>query len=98
MYKRQVNYAVYPIQIPLIFGFVRLGEWVMGAPNVSLAPTEIFELARTDHLRFIEEFGLTCLHAMLAWCLFAPVIFVATFQIMRPIIARLREKNEVKPS
>lgn len=93
-----VNYAVYPIQIPLIFGFVRLGEWVMGAPNVSLAPTEIFELARTDHLRFIEEFGLTCLHAMLAWCLFAPVIFVATFQIMRPIIARLREKNEVKPS
>ncbi len=34
-----VNYAVYPLQIPLIFVFVRLGEWIMGAPNVSLAPT-----------------------------------------------------------
>jgi len=93
-----VNYAVYPLQIPLIFVFVRLGEWIMGAPNVSLAPAEIFELARTDHLRFIEEFGLTCLHAMLAWCLSAPLIFVGTFQIVRPIITRLREKNEVKPS
>ncbi len=92
-----VNYAVYPLQIPLIFVFVRLGEWIMGAPNVSLAPTEIFELARTDHLRFIEEFGLTCLHAMLAWCLSAPLIFVGTFQVVRPIITRLREKNEVKP-
>ena len=93
-----VNYAVYPIQIPLIFVFVRLGEWIMGAPNVSLAPTEIFELARTDHLRFIEEFGLTCLHATLAWCLSAPLIFIGTFQVVRPIITRLREKNEVRPS
>jgi uncharacterized protein (DUF2062 family) len=86
-----VNYAVYPIQIPLIFGFVRLGEWIMGAPNVSLSPSEILQLARTDHVRFIEEFGLTCLHAMLAWCLSAPLLFVGTFQIVRPIIGRLRE-------
>ncbi len=101
-----VNYAVYPLQIPLIFVFVRLGEWIMGAPNVSLAPTEILELARTDQLRFIEEFGLTCMHAMLAWCLAAPFLFVGTFQVVRPIIARLgernregnREGNEVKPS
>jgi len=90
-----VNYAVYPIQIPLIFAFVRLGEWIMGAPNVSLAPSAILELARTDMVRFIEEFGLTCLHAMLAWCIAAPGIFVGTFQLVRPIIVRLRERNEV---
>jgi hypothetical protein len=46
-------------------------------------------------VRFIEEFGLTCLHAMLAWCIAAPVIFVGTFQLVRPIIVRLRERNEV---
>lgn len=93
-----VNYAVYPLQIPLIFVFVRLGEWIMGAPNVSLAPAEILELAQTDHIRFIEEFGLTCLHAMLAWSLSAPFLFVGTFQFVRPIIARLRGRNEVKSS
>jgi uncharacterized protein (DUF2062 family) len=93
-----VNYAVYPIQIPMIFAFVRLGEWIMGAPNVSLAPSAILELARTDVVRFVEEFGLTCLHAMLAWCITAPVIFVGTFQMVRPIIVRLRERNEAKSS
>ena len=93
-----VNYAVYPLQIPMIFAFVRLGEWIMGAPNVSLAPSAILELARTDMVRFIEEFGLTCLHAMLAWCIAAPLIFVGTFQMVRPIIVGLRERNEVKSS
>ncbi len=93
-----INYAVYPIQIPLIFVFVRLGEWIMGAPNVSLAPTEILSLAQTDFVRFIEEFGLTCLHAVLAWTLSAPFLFVGTFQVVRPIIAKLRDRNELRPS
>ena len=91
-----VNYAMYPLQIPLIFAFVRLGEWIMGAPNVSLAPSEILELARTDMVRFVEEFGLTCLHAMLAWSVSAPFIFVGTFSAVRPVIARLRDKHMVK--
>ena len=92
-----VNYAMYPVQIPLIFVFVRLGEWIMGAPNVSLAPSEILELARTDMVRFVEEFGLTCLHAVLAWSISAPLIFVGTFSAVRPVIARLRDKHLVKP-
>jgi len=87
-----VNYAVYPLQIPLIFVFVRLGEWIMGAPNVSLAPAEILELARTDLTRFIEEFGLTCLHAVIAWSLSAPLIFVAVFQAVRPVVSRMRQR------
>jgi uncharacterized protein (DUF2062 family) len=92
-----VNYAMYPIQIPMIFVFVRLGEWMVGAPNVSLAPSEILHLAQTDPMRFLEEFGLTCLHAMLAWSLLAPFIFVATFATIRPIIARLRDQHLIKP-
>ena len=43
-----VNYAVYPLQIPLIFVFVRAGEWLLGAPNVSLAPSEILALAKAQ--------------------------------------------------
>lgn len=91
-----VNYAVYPLQIPLIFAFVRMGEWIMGAPNVSLAPSEILALARTDIVRFIEEFGITCLHAVLAWSLSAPLIFVGTFSFFRPIIAGLRDEHLAK--
>jgi hypothetical protein len=48
-------------------------------------------------MRFLEEFGLTCLHAMLAWSLLAPFIFVATFATIRPIIARLRDQHLIKP-
>lgn len=91
-----VNYAVYPLQIPLIFAFVRLGEWMVGAPPVSLAPTAILELARTEPVRFVEEFGLTCLHAILAWSCFAPLIFLLTFQTIRPIIARLKDQQRKK--
>ena len=85
-----VNYAVYPLQIPLIFVFVRLGEWILGAPRVSFSPTEVLDLARSDLPRFVEEFGLTCLHATLAWGLFAPAIFLGTIASIRPLINRLR--------
>ncbi len=91
-----VNYAVYPLQIPLIFVFVRLGEWIMGAPNVSLSPAAILDLARTDMVRFVQEFGLTCLHAVLAWSLFAPLLFVGTFSVFRPMIARLRDRQRLQ--
>jgi uncharacterized protein (DUF2062 family) len=93
-----INYAMYPLQIPLIYVFVRLGEWIMGAPNVSLAPSEILALARTDMVRFVEEFGLTCLHAMLAWSLSAPFIFVGAFSAVRPIIASLRDQQRALKS
>jgi len=91
-----VNYAMYPLQIPLIYVFVRLGEWIMGAPNVTLAPSAILALARTDMVRFVEEFGLTCLHAMLAWSLSAPFIFVGTFSAVRPIIAGLKDQQRAR--
>jgi uncharacterized protein (DUF2062 family) len=91
-----INYAVYPLQIPLIFVFVRIGEWIMGAPNVSLAPIEILELARTDRVRFVEEFGLTCLHAILAWSISAPLIFIGTFSFFRPLIAKWRDRQRLQ--
>ena len=91
-----VNYAVYPLQIPLIFGFVRMGEWILGAPNVSFVPADVLALARTDLTKFVEEFGLTCLHAMLAWSLVAPAIFLCTFLAARPVIVRLRKRQSVR--
>jgi hypothetical protein len=49
-------------------------------------------------VRFVEEFGLTCLHAMLAWSISAPIIFVGTFSAVRPLIARLRDQQRMKAS
>jgi len=73
---------------------------LLGQGDEVLLPDNVYgpsrELARTDLVRFVEEFGLTCLHAVLAWSISAPLIFVGTFSAVRPVIARLRDKHLVK--
>ncbi len=91
------NYLVYPLQVALILGFVRLGERTLNAPPVTFSLPAIVASAREDPGAFLERFGLTGLHAILGWALVAPLLgaglYVALLPLLRNAAARLRPRD-----
>ena len=68
------NYAVSPLQLPLVLVFVRLGEWFTGATPMPFSITRLLAFFREDPLAFFQRFGGTGLHGILGWLAVAPVV------------------------
>ena len=83
------NHLAYPLQVPLILVFVRLGERLLGAPRVTFDPLTLARQFQRDASGFLREFGLTGLHGILGWSLVAPLLLGAAFFTLRPVLRRL---------
>lgn len=96
-----VNYLVYPLQVPLIIAFVRLGEALVSAPAMPFSPLLLVARFREDPVRFLELFGLTGLHGILGWSVVAPAIlaagFFGTLPLLRRLGAALHERRAAAP-
>ncbi|HSB62258.1 MAG TPA: DUF2062 domain-containing protein [Vicinamibacteria bacterium] len=93
-----VNYAVYPLQVPLILAFVRLGERLLGAPPVSLSPLTLAARFQQDPMRFLAEFGATGLRGILGWSVVAPVLAAAVYLLLLPALRRLAAAFTRRPA
>lgn len=67
------NYAVSPLQLPLVLVFVRLGERFTGAAPLPFSTARLLAFFREDPLAFLQRFGGTGLHGILGWLAVAPV-------------------------
>jgi uncharacterized protein (DUF2062 family) len=83
------NHLAYPLQLPLVLVFVRLGERLVGAPPVPFDPLILVHHFQRDPAGFLRAFGLTGLHGILGWSLVAPVLLAAAFLALRPLLRRL---------
>jgi uncharacterized protein (DUF2062 family) len=93
-----INQALWPVHIPAIYGCVRLGESVFGAPHVQLGIRHMQQLLWSSPRLFVHQFGLTVLYALVAWAIVAPFYIVAVYFIALPItreITYLKHKAEV---
>src|SRR6201996_1842946 len=66
-----VNYLIYPLQITGIYFFIRLGEWLTRTPPLAFSITGLLQQFRAAPLQFFQQFGMTALRGVLAWCLLA---------------------------
>lgn len=77
-----VNQLMYPLQIPLVLVFVRMGEKIIGAPPVPLAPARLASEFSAGPAAFLREYGLAGLHGILAWTLTAPLLAVLLYSLL----------------
>jgi len=80
------NYAVYPLQVPLVLVFVRLGERFVGASPMPLSVDRLLFLFRQDPLAFLARFGWTGLHGILGWLAVAPLVGGALYAGLLPLL------------
>lgn len=90
-----VNYLMTPVHLLLLPIFVKIGEWLVGAEPISLNPQAMMHELMTDWRLFLSDYGLAGLHAILAWCLLAPVAGVLLYQLLLRIFIRLKRQSHL---
>lgn len=89
-----LNQVLGPLQLLLILGYVRLGEWLWRAPDGRLTLREMIQVFRDASLReFLHRFGWAGIHAFTAWALTSPLLILALYYLLRPVLRRLASKS-----
>src|SRR5262249_31759898 len=90
-----VNYLVYPLQIALLIPFFRVGEWLFRAQHVPLSVTQIYAMIHANMWEAIRVLWTTAWHAIVVWCLLAPVFVAAVCAILAPVLRRALRRQTV---
>ena len=92
------NQLVWPVYLPMILVYVRLGEWLWGVTDGRFDVGEMLRTFREASFgEFLERFGWAGVHAFTAWLVTAPVLFVAVYYPVRPLLRRLAWKRVPAP-
>lgn len=94
-----INQACWPIHVPAIFACVRLGERIFGVSHQRFSIRRMQELLWSEPGKFFHDFGLTALHATIAWAILAPFYVAAIYYISLPIlrsISRIKAEAAAK--
>lgn len=83
-----VNHLAYPLQLPLMLVFIRLGERLLGAPPARFSVAHLTAEFGRDPAGFLIKFGLTGLHGILGWALVAPLVGGALYFGALPLLRR----------
>lgn len=83
------NFLVYPLQIPLVPVFVRLGEKIFRATPFSFSVFVLKDELTKSPAEFMQRFGLAGLHAVTAWILIAPFVIPALYFSFLPALKRI---------
>jgi uncharacterized protein (DUF2062 family) len=83
-----VNYFMYPAQIALLIPFFRLGEWMFHAPRLAISVPQIYAMIHANVWSAIRLLWTTTWHAIVVWCVLAPVIAGIVYIILMPVLRR----------
>ncbi len=84
-----VNYLVYPLQIILLIPFYRAGDFVFNAESLSLSASQVVGMIKEDVWAAIKFLWDTTLHAVVVWCILAPVLVAILYYLLLPLVKRL---------
>jgi len=84
-----VNYFVYPLQIALLIPFFRLGELLFRAPHLPLSVPQIYAMMHANMWEAIGALWTTAWHAVIVWCVLAPIVIACVYAILTPVLRRV---------
>lgn len=85
-----LNQLLGPLQLVLIVGYVRLGEWLWRAGENQFTVAEVLRVFREASLgEFLQRFGWAGVHAFTAWALTAPLLIAVVYYATRPVMLKL---------
>jgi len=80
------NQLMYPVQIPLIVVFVRMGESMLGVAPIPFSATLMVAELRANPGSLFQRFGTASLHGIVGWLVVAPVVVAATYAVALPVV------------
>lgn len=92
---QSVNWLGAPLQLLLIFPFLRLGERIFGADPVPLSLTQLMSAFREAPLDFLARFSMSFVHCITGWLLVMPAVVVGTHLVLLVIFRRFLRRHHV---
>ncbi|MBK9989617.1 MAG: DUF2062 domain-containing protein [Verrucomicrobia bacterium] len=86
-----------PFQLALILPWVRCGEWLYRAEPMPISPKLLAEEFNAGPWQFLQQFGITGLHAATAWLLAAAPLGFALYFMLQPPLRALGRRFTAKP-
>jgi len=98
---QMMNYFMYPAQVALLIPFFRLGEWLFGAPRLAISVPQMYAMIHASVWNAVRQLWATTWHAIVVWCVLAPVItgiiYVTLTPVLRRVLRRIQD-GHMKPS
>jgi uncharacterized protein (DUF2062 family) len=88
-----VNYFVYPAQIALLIPFFRLGERLFRAPHLAISVPQIYAMLHENVWSVVRLLWTTTWHAIVVWCLAAPLIVPVMYVALAPLLRRVLRRQ-----
>jgi len=83
------NHLMYPVEVVLLFPFLRFGAYVFRTGPIPLAPKTLFTQARAQPLALLKSVWLWEWHALLLWALAAIVLLPLIAIMLTPVLRRM---------
>jgi uncharacterized protein (DUF2062 family) len=92
-----INWTSAPLQLLLLFPFIRLGEMLFGGPRLAFSLEELVAMGKADPLGTITRLGTTAAHAVVAWGLLVPVVILCAYYGTRPLLRAAARRASPAP-
>ena len=86
-----VNWIAYPLQFAMLLPFIRIGEWITSAPQVTFSIPQMLQKFHDAPGKFLGEFGMTGVHGIIAWLLLAPIFSALIYCTLLPPLKKLSQ-------
>ncbi len=83
------SWLVWPLQVPGIYFFIRIGEWLTHAQPTAFSVRALLSAFNDSPLRFMQQFGLLGLRGVLPWALTPPPLALLLYLLTLPTLRRL---------
>jgi len=88
-----VNAVCATVHLPVIFGLVRLGNFIFGTTNTHVGIRMMNHMFWDSPREFWDRFGLIVFHAIVAWSLCAPVWMVLAYCLAMPVLREVARRR-----
>ena len=85
-----VNFCIYPIQLALLVPFIRAGEWLFNVKPHKLSLNTIQTMLHADVWGTVLDLWITILRAVVVWLIVAPIVLLAIYLVLLPLLRKLK--------
>jgi uncharacterized protein (DUF2062 family) len=83
------NWTAYPFLFLLFVPHMRIGEFILRAPQTSLTHHQIREAASHGFRYFLATCGSAIMHAIVGWLVLMPLMFLGAYVALLPLCRRM---------
>jgi uncharacterized protein (DUF2062 family) len=87
-----VNYLVSPLQLLLIIPFLRLGEWLLGAPPLPMTLEQGIGMLSNGILQAVSALSGAIVHAAAGWFAVMPLVILLLYRVLAVIMESAARK------